>query len=159
MMREDAVAESALITQAIRDTQEQFPDEHRAYQNWAKWCRDRRGIYPAGTTAPSIWQEAATSKWEFDEPEAYEPHIPMVAAPKGDKPQAEDYDEKLAVALDERLHGPGGLSEAQRSVLDVAYLTRYLQEDRFHRFCSPPTTPHGFRERLEDCLKFARKWI
>lgn len=143
----------------IRELQGRFPDEHQALANWAKWSRDRRGIYPAGVTAPGIWQEAPTSKWELDDPEAYEPHIPMIAAAKGDRPEAEDYDEKQAVMLDERIHGFGGLSESLRSVLEVAYLTRYLQEDRMHRFCHPPTTHSGFRERLEECLRFVARWI
>jgi hypothetical protein len=160
MMREDAVAESALITQAIRDLQDRFSKEHQALVNWSKWSRDRRGIYPAGITAPAIYDQAPTSKWEFEEPDYDAYHrIHMVAAEKGDKVEEEEYDEKTAVVLDERIHGPGGLSEAHRSALEVAYVARYIPEDQMHRKCSPPCQPHGFRERLEECLRFVGRFV
>lgn len=144
----------------VREVQGMYPKEHQALINWGRWSRDRRGIYPAGVTAPSIWQDAPTSKWEFDDdPEEYSPHIPIVAAAKGDRPEGEDYDEKSAVALDERIHGYGGLNETMRSVLEVAYLTRSVQENRFHKLCNPPCQPATYRERLEDCLIFVSRWI
>jgi hypothetical protein len=153
------VDQEEVIRLELRELQGRYPREHQALINWGRWSRDRRGIYPAGVTAPSIWQEAPSSKWEFEEPEAYEPYIPVVAAQKGDRPETEDYDEKTAVLLDERIHGYGGLNETLRSCLEVAYLTRTVQENRFHRLCTPPTTPSGFRERLTECLVFVGRWI
>ena len=160
MKRDDIdLAVSALICERIRSLRDAYPNADSALQNWAKWSRDRRGIYPAGIVAPAIYNEAPTNKWEFDEPLDYNPYQHIHAAPeKGDRPEDEDYDERTAVALDERIHSPGGLSETLRSALEVAYVTRYTPEDRFHRLTNPPCQPDAFRERLETCLQFVARW-
>lgn len=156
------VDQDAIERELIRALQDLYQAEHAALIQWGRWSRDRRGIYPPGVVPNPMWDAAPTSKWQFDapEPEAeeYRPHIPFVAE-KGDRPEDEDYDEKQAVALDERIHGPGGLGEALRSCLEVAYVTRYVQEHRFHRLCSPPCQPETFRDRLAECYAFVSRFI
>jgi hypothetical protein len=160
MMREDAVAESALITQAIRDLQARYYTAHAALANWGRWSRDRRGIYPPGVVPPAIWNDAPVSKWEIEEEPDYDPYKKiLIVAEKGDRLEEEDYDEKTAVMLDERIHGHGGLSESLRSALEVAYVTRYTPEDRMHKLTSPPTTASGFRERLSACLVYVSRFV
>jgi hypothetical protein len=160
MMRENAVAESAMIVIAIRELQAKHHKAHEALQNWAKWSRDRRGIYPPGAVPPAIWNDAPVSKWEFEEELDYNPYqkLNIQTAEKGDRPEEEDYDEKTAVVLDERIHGHGGLSEYQRSALEVAYVTRYTPEERFHKLCNPPCQPSTFRERLGEALRFVERF-
>jgi hypothetical protein len=159
MKREDAIAESALIIQGIRDLQSQFHAAHEALANWGRWSRDKRGIYPPGVVPPAIWNDAPVSKWEIEEEPDYDPYKKILTvAEKGDRQEEEDYDEKTAVMLDERIHGHGGLSESLRSVLEVAYVTRYTPEDRMHRLCTPPCQPHAFRERLAECLAFVSRF-
>jgi hypothetical protein len=160
MKREDAIAESALIIQGIRDLQSQFHAAHEALANWGRWSRDKRGIYPPGVVPPAIWNDAPVSKWEIEEEPDYDPYKKILTvAEKGDRLEEEDYDEKTAVMLDERIHGHGGLSESLRSALEVAYVTRYTPEDRMHKLTSPPTTASGFRERLSACLVYVSRFV
>lgn len=158
MKREDAIAESALICEAIRELQSLHHDAHQALQNWAKWSRDRRGIYPPGVVPPAIWDDAPTSKWQFEEELDYNPYqrINLVTAEKGDRPEEEEYDEKTAIVLDERIHE--GLGEYERSVLEIAYVTRYTPEDRMHKLCNPPCQPSTFKERLGECLRYVSRF-
>jgi hypothetical protein len=157
--REDQIAESAMIVIAIRELQAAHYQAHEALQNWAKWSRDRRGIYPPGVVPPAIWADAPINKWEFEEEPDYNPYqkLTMTAAEKGDRPEEEDYDEKTAVVLDERIHQ--GLAEYERSVLEVAYVTRYTPEERFHKLTNPPCQPITFRERLAECLRFVDRFV
>jgi hypothetical protein len=161
MKRDDIdLAVSALICERIRSLRDTYPNADSALQNWAKWSRDRRGIYPPGVVPPAIWDDAPVSKWSHDEELDYNPYqkLSIQTAEKGDRPEEEDYDEKTAVILDERIHGPGGLSETLRSALEVAYVTRYTPEDRFHRLTNPPCQPDTFRERLAECLAFVSRF-
>lgn len=159
MKREDQIAESALIIQGIRELQSTHDRAHQALMNWAKWSRDRRGIYPPGVVPPAIWNDAPVSKWEHEEiPEKTERQV-LQAPEKGDRPEEEEHDEKSAVILDERIHAPGGLPEYLRSVLNVAYITRYTPEDRFHKLVIPSCQPSTFRERLAEALRFVGRFV
>jgi hypothetical protein len=50
------------------------------------------------------------------------------------------------------------LAEYERSVLEVAYVTRYTPEERFHKLTNPPCQPSTFRERLAACLAYVERF-
>ena len=147
---------SEVFTAQVRGLQAIYPEAHEALKNWAAWSRDRSGIFPAGITAPSLWDQFKRDEnedWGEEQPQVQVPEAPV----KAEAAEKQPYDERAGVILDERIHGPGGLPEYQRLVLKVAYVSTALPEDQFPRACGCP--PHAFTERLEAALRFVGRFV
>lgn len=146
---------SEVFTAQVRGLQAIHAEAHRALLNWGLWSRDRRGMSP--TLQPSsTWDEFKRSEVDDYGEEAAAPIILTVPA-KPEYPELPPYDEKAAIELDERLHGPGGLALELRRVLQMAYVTREIPETQFARLTGCPE--HAFRERLETGLLFVARFV
>ena len=143
----------------VRAIQAMYPAEHQALENWGRYSRDRDDR-PAWIVSPGIYSEAPTSKWEIEDEGGYAVRIEYSSPPeRGDRREPEPYDEKAALDLCERMHSAGGLPDYLRDVVRVAYYERHVREDELHDFCKPACEPSTFRERLEDCLIFVRRFL
>jgi hypothetical protein len=149
--RERIALAEGIIVGRIRGIQSFHYKAHKALVNWGYWSLDRADIYPR-LKPPSVWDQ-----FKRDENDAYgEEQAPAVSverapvrAERADKPK---YDERLAIALDERLHGYGCPSVEVRQCLKAAYVTREVPETQFPKLCG--ITEDAFCERLETALLF-----
>lgn len=149
------VEENEILTARIRALQAMFWDAHAALREWGAWSMDRRGIYPV-LSPPSVWDQFKRSEVEDYGEET--DHAQVVTTPvKAEGPDHEVYDEKLAVLLDERIHGPGGMPLHQREAIRLAYATREVPEYQFPRFAG--CNLDAFCERLEGALVFVGRFI
>jgi hypothetical protein len=84
----------------------------------------------------------------------------VTAQPTAGKPERpqEDYEEKAAVVLDERIHAAGGLGIEIRKAIRTAYIDGGPREGRWHVYANCPT-PDAFMERLEVALRFVRRFV
>lgn len=145
-----------MLVGRIRGLQSIHHAAHQALVNWGHWSADRRGIFP--TMAPPVmW-----TQFKPDEREDYgEEQAPAVTSEakeaKAEAAPRAEYDEKSAVALDERLHGHGGLPVDMRIALRVAYVSREVPEEQFPRFAG--CGEDAFCERLENCLLFVGRFM
>lgn len=163
-MKRDDIDQSEIERHLVREVQGMYPKEHQALENWGRWSRDLRGVYPADIKPSRIYSEANREDWDKD---GYgdvaltdEMKERLLAGDrKAERPEEEPHDPKTAAALDERIHGQGGLPDYLRSILRTAYVTREVPEHQFHKLCNPPCMPATFRERLEDCLIWTGRLI
>lgn len=139
----------------IRALQAMNPEAHQALLNWGLWSQDRYCIGPKDAR-PSMWHQFKPDENEdWGEPEA---DTPRTDAPvKAEGPEKRPYDEKMGVELDERIHGPGGLSEALRDILKVAYVRRDIHESQYPRAAG--CSNEAFAERLEGALVFVGRFV
>lgn len=150
---------AAIEREQIRALQDRYQAAHAALENWGAYSRDRDDR-PAWITAPSWPHQVDSSKWEIEDEGRYEVRVEYAHPPeRGDRREPEPHDEKAAIALCERIHGPGGLPDYLRATIKTAYYKPPICLSDCHIFCKPPTTQSGFRERLEECLKFVSRWI
>lgn len=152
---QQALAVSILIGR-IRTLQSMYWDAHQALTNWGHWSADRRGIFPT-QAPPAMWDQ-----FKRDEREDYGDEQPPAVTAEAALPKAEaaprpEYDERSAVALDERIHGYGGLPLEMRVAMRVAYVSREVPEEQFPRFTG--CSEDGFCERLEHCLRFVGRFM
>lgn len=155
------LSDTEVFTARVRALQAIYAPEHGALQNWGAYSRDRYGIGPkdgrngmwdqfsAANCDPEGWGEEVSDKAGF---------APQTAAAKADPSEREEYDEKSARILCERLHGPGGINLEYRRVLKVAYVSRSVPEYQMPRL-SNCSTPDEFCYRLECILQFTRRWV
>jgi hypothetical protein len=144
-----------LLTIRIRNLQSLYAKEHEALSNWGLWGWDRRGIFP-GMSPPSIWSQFCQSKVEDWGDEQPAPVVLPVKA-KAEPPPIPAYNERNAIALDERLHGAGGPAGFIRQVAKVAYVTREVPEEQFAKLSG--CTEDAFCERLETLLLYVRRFV
>lgn len=152
--------QSEIQTARFRGLQGIYSKEHEALMNWGKWSRDERGIRPveARTSIYDQIREDDRAGWGDLPPadDSYRVRIAVVPR-KAERPEEETYDAKAAEALDIRVNALGGLSEAARSVLRVAYVWRDIPEHQFPNRCS--CSWDAVCERLEEALRFVRRFI
>lgn len=147
---------AAIETQRIRDLQSRFHVEHAKLANWGLWSGDMRGVYPV-MKPPSVWnsfKRSLVEEWG-DEP-GVESEFGRYTEVKAERVEQKDYDEKAAIALDERMHSPGGLGEEVRVAIRVAYMTKELPEYQMPRHSGCGID--AFLERLEVAYLFARRF-
>lgn len=148
--------ESQIEVARIRALQASYADAHRALTDWGLWCLDKDwGPHDAAPSWPNQIP-ADRSDWA-EEPEDTHVRI-VIGKAKAEGPERQAYDEKLAVRLDEIMHGPGRLPEYVRIALKTAYATREVPEYQFPLF-SNCSTFDQFVERLEAGLRFAGRWV
>lgn len=146
----------------VRAIQGLYPEAHQALENWGRWSywgdigrpKDARN-HQFDEAQKSKFDDFGEEK-EYDAAERYQPNIVIVRA---ERVEEEPYDEKAALVLDARIHGPGGLPDYLKSIIKAAYYWREIPEDQFHLHCNPPCQPSTFRERLEDCLIFVARYV
>lgn len=148
----------SVFTAQIRALQGIYPEAHRALINWGAWSRDLRNVYPPGVVVSPTWREALPSKFgDFaDEDEEGVGRNDHVEPAKAEALEREPYDELAGRNLDERMHGPGGLSVEVRVAMRVAYLSRETPEEQFPRHAG--CNHDAFRERLETALRFVMRF-
>ena len=145
-----------LATLRIRALQAMYPEAHQALSNWGAWSMDLRKVYPEEIAAPAIWGQG-----KHDENEAYgdwtgapiKLPVDPIPIPADRKP----YDERPAVILDERMHGPGGLSSTIMLVARTAYINHDIPEEQFPKLSG--CTEDALCERLESLLRFVARFI
>lgn len=153
--------EKVLDAARVRALQALYQKEHEALIEWGLWSLDRRGIYPT-LTNPSMWEQfkrdgsegyGAEKKLEpGEEDEANAVYLEV----KAERVEQQEYDEKLAIRLDELIHE--GLSEMVRQAIKTAYATREVPEYQFPMF-SNCSTMDQYCERLELSLLFVKRWL
>jgi hypothetical protein len=143
----------------IRELQGEHGKAHQALLNWAKWSRDRRGIFPSPNPPPSaIYDTFKRDEWDKEGyGEIVEVSEERLAQGdiKADKQEVEPYDETAGTVLDERIHTQ--IAEYLRHAAKAAYLSPpSVREDRFHlefRRISGISASHSqFREYLGQLL-------
>jgi hypothetical protein len=147
------VDQNEILTAQIRSLQAIHNLAHTALVNWGAWSLDRRGIFP--TMDPPGWtqQYRASEGEEWGEEQATKAVETPVKAEAPDRPP---YNEKAAIELDERLHGPGGPNVEQRRAIKIAYCTRDIPEYQFPTLSG--CLADSYRERLEACLMFVARF-
>lgn len=138
----------------IRALQDRFPVEHEALLNWGAWSRDRKGMYPA-LSQPKMFEQYVhdeTEGYGEESEPAYTENVVMVKAER----EEETYDEKSAIALDERIHQ--GLAEYLRIALRTAYVDGGPREGRYYVYANCPT-PDAFLERLQAGLAYVGRFV
>jgi hypothetical protein len=148
--------ENEIQTARIRMLQAFHFEAHQALTQWGLWSMDRRGIYPT-LSQPGMWDQFKRDGTEAYGDEANAVVVAAVGPAKAERPDHEDYDEKLAVRLDELMHGAGGLAEYVRRCVKTAYATREVPEYQFPLF-SNCSTLDQFCERLEAGLRFVARF-
>ncbi len=151
--------DSEIIRARIRALQAIYYTEHSALCNWAKWSRDRAGIFPPGVTPPTMWAEALVSKFgDFaDEKDMDGREIVEQTEAKAERADREEYDERAGEDLDQRIHNAHDFPAYQRDILKIAYVSREVPEDQFPRLAG--CTEDTFCERLEGCLRFVSRHV
>jgi hypothetical protein len=103
-----------------------------------------------------MWEQ-----FKRDENEDYGDERPLEerqdAPVKAEAAERPEYDEKLAILLDERIHGYGGLPEFQRLAIRMAYVSSEVPEYQFPVHCGCPLD--AYCERLEASLRFVGRFI
>jgi hypothetical protein len=159
--------EAEIFAAQVRALQGIYHDAHLALMNWGAWSRDLRRVFPADIVPSPTWREAQHSKFgdfgdEVDEARRVEEEVHRAAQVevKGEAAEREPYEERRALILDERMHGPGGLSLEVRRVLRIAYGAKQNERsahvNQFPRFAG--CTEDAFRERLEVALQFVTRF-
>ena len=155
------IAEAEITRARIRALQAIYPQEHAALLNWARWSRDRHGIYPAGVVGgEQMWEEGALygqKEVMFKRLEAEEAREAIADGreARAERAEREEYDERAGEDLDQRIHNSHDFSAYQRDILRVAYVSRETPEDQFPRHAG--CTEDAFCERLEGCLRFVSR--
>lgn len=143
-------------TARIRALQAIYSEAHQALCNWGLWSSDKRFIYPT-LKPPALWNQFARSKVEEWGDEMESPVRLVLSGPAKPEPRERDpYDEKKAIALDERIHGSGGLRLDIRQMLKIAYATGEVPEYQFPALCG--CSLDTLCERLEEALRFVRRF-
>jgi hypothetical protein len=124
---------------------------------------DLGGIFPS-LKPPAIWSEFNRGRCDpegWGEEKDYDAHcrilIKLPPAEKADPIEKAPYDEKQALILDERIHGPGGPDKEVRLCIKTAYTTRAVPENQFWKL-SGCSTPDIFCERLEAALRYVGRF-
>lgn len=151
-------AHEAMFVERVRILQDNHAKAHAALVNWGCWSRDRRGIFPVQITPPKVWDQFKADENEAwgevqDAPESQG----ATEEAKAERAEDDPYNELQGHQLDERLHGYGGLSEAIRIALRVAYVRRDIHESQYPRAAG--CGQDGFLERLEAGLMFCERWV
>ena len=146
-----------LFPARVRGLQAIYPEAHRALVDWGVWSRTLVG-FERGIGRQGVWFQG-----KADENEAYgeleaEGEIQIVEAPAcQERLDEEPEDGKRCYLLDERMHRPGGLGTEVRNALKIAYIKRYIPEFQYPRAAG--CSPDAFCERIEEGLRFARRFI
>ena len=151
MKRDDLEVEFAV---RVRELQGAYSAEHWILVDWGVWSRTLVG-FEHGIGSQSIWTQGKP-----DENESYgevdSPPEVVDAPAHAERVDEAAEDERRCAILDERMHKPGGLSPTVREVLKVAYIKRYIPEYQYARLTG--CHPDAFCERLEEALKFVRRF-
>lgn len=145
-----------MLTLRVRALQEIYADSHAALIHWGDWSWDRRGIFPT-LAPPAMWDQYQNNENDRLEDDELPIPIQLPVKAKAEPAPTRDYNERIAVALDERMHGPGGLPDYIRLVARTAYVSREIPEQQFAKLCG--CTDDAFCERLEALYVFARRFV
>jgi hypothetical protein len=143
----------------IRGIQARFALAHAALTNWGAWSRDRYNIGPKDSRTKVFEQYVHDETEAYGEVEQGEATRAADIAPELRKAEFDDpepHDEKAGAILDERLHSNSGLCADIRRIIRVAYVTREVPENQFHRLSG--CSEDAFCERLEVALQFVRRF-
>jgi hypothetical protein len=153
-MKRDLEA-AEIFTARIRALQGIYAAAHGALRNWGAWSRDLRGLKPT-VAPPGMWSQYKPTEADDYGDEMVGPVLVTVPA-KSEGPDHELYDERTALILDERMHGPGGLPQMMREAMKIAYVTLEVPEQQFPRLAG--CNDDAFCERLETCLLFVGRFV
>src|SRR5688572_19740637 len=100
------VNEAEIEREMVRAIQAMYPAEHQALENWGKWSRDRRGIFPAENPPPSpVYDTFSREEWDkqgYGEAakDAVSDQRLEASDRKAERAEDEPYDEKAGYELD-----------------------------------------------------------
>jgi hypothetical protein len=151
------MADLDTFTAEVRALQMLYRDAHQALTNWAAWSRDCAPPCGYGIKPSPVFREYRASDYEDADELA---NLATLEAPvKAEAAEKEPYDQTAAEVLNDRIHGPGGLSPDQRQVIRVAYYVRGLLERQMPYACGwKQGQEHRFREDLADALAWTARF-
>lgn len=139
----------------VRGLQNLHSIGHQRLQHWAAWSWDL-GKMPGinnGITAPSLWDQAVTDKFDDWADEQAEPST--TAAPvKAEGPEKEPYDARRGEMLDALMHDLGRFPAVWRRVAKVTYFWRIPEFQLAER---ARMGPDSFLQQLEGLLRFIER--
>lgn len=145
------LADLDVLAAEIRALQSLYPKAHQALQNWAAWSRDCSPPCGWGIKPPPVFRDYRSS--DYDEQEA--PEASTEAPVKAEARERETYDQTSAEVLNERIHGPGGLSPTLRQTIRVAYYVVGILERQMPYACG---WKRGEEHRFKEDLAAALAW-
>jgi hypothetical protein len=150
------MADLDTFTAEVRALQMLYRDAHQALTNWAAWSRDCAPPCGYGVKPSPIFREYRASDYEDIEDA---PTTAVEAPVKAEAAEREPYDQTAAEVLNDRIHGPGGLSTTLRQTIRVAYFMRGILERQMPYACGwKQGQEHRFREDLADALAWVRRF-
>jgi hypothetical protein len=149
------LADFDALTAEIRAIQSLFPEAHAALVNWASWSRDCAPASGRGIKPSPVFREYRSSDYDEVEEVAASVEAPV----KAEAAEKEPYDQTSAEILDDRIHGPGGLSETYKRTIRVAYYVRGIMERQMPYACGwKAGQEHRFMEDLSAALNFVKRF-
>lgn len=150
-MRMNELSEQDIAGPRIRALQDRFYPAHAALLNWASWCRDPQ-------IGPRLAKQHLLDAHDGDlEGYGEVPDEQLESVPGKPERREENYDEKTANILDERIHGHGGICLEYRRLLRVAYVYPPI-EYQMPKFSGCHDLDE-FCFRLTEILRFVSRFV